>query len=302
MKQMGANVGVRVHLQVSRFMEAPDRAHRESLERLAKLLGLAEKIGLYLDITGLGCYRTADVPAWYDALAEQDRWAVQARFWEAVAKVGSRSPAVFCYDLMNEPIVPGEKREPGQWYSGKPFGGFDFVQFIALDPGGRPRHEIARAWIRTLSKAIRTKDPQHLVTVGLLPWTPRWGHLSGFLPDKIAPELDFLAVHIYPDSKKPDEAIRCLKQFNVGEPVVIEETFNLTCSIPELRRFLLDSRGLACGWMGHYGGETLDELEALKTSGKLTMPQAFMQAWLDLFQYIGPEMISPSTTHPSSRP
>ena len=40
---------------------------------------------LYLDLTGLACYHKKDVPAWYDALSEQDRWEVQARFWEAVA-------------------------------------------------------------------------------------------------------------------------------------------------------------------------------------------------------------------------
>ena len=40
---------------------------------------------LYLDLTGLGCYHKKDVPAWYDKLAEKDRWDGQARFWEAVA-------------------------------------------------------------------------------------------------------------------------------------------------------------------------------------------------------------------------
>ena len=50
----------------------------------AKLLELAERTGLYLDLTGLGCYHKQDVPAWYDKLAETDRWDAQARFWEAV--------------------------------------------------------------------------------------------------------------------------------------------------------------------------------------------------------------------------
>ena len=46
---------------------------------------LAEATGLYLDITGLGCYHKKDVPEWYDKLDESDRWAAQAKFWEAVA-------------------------------------------------------------------------------------------------------------------------------------------------------------------------------------------------------------------------
>ena len=38
----------------------------------------------------------------------------QARFWEAVATRCAGSPAVFCFDLMNEPVVPGGRREPGE--------------------------------------------------------------------------------------------------------------------------------------------------------------------------------------------
>ena len=291
MKQTGANV-VRVHLQVNEFMEAADRVNHNSLRLLARLLQLAEQNDLYLDITGLSCYRTSDVPAWYDSLSEQDRWRVQARFWAAVAEVGANSPAVFCYDLMNEPVVPGGQREAGQWYSGKPFGGYDFVQFIALDQAGRPRHEIARDWIRTLTPAIRAHDSERLITAGLLPWTEEWGHLSGFVLNQIAPEVDFIAVHIYPEAGKPDAAITVLKKFAVGKPVVIEETFNLRCSIEELRQFMLDSRGLAAGWIGHYGGQSPAEFEQLQQQGRLTMSQAFMRNWLELFQTIRPEMIT----------
>src|SRR5688500_5715488 len=67
MKALGANV-VRVHLQTGKFLDAPDRPNHRSLDRLADLLRLAEDVGLHLDLTGLGCYHKADVPAWYDAL------------------------------------------------------------------------------------------------------------------------------------------------------------------------------------------------------------------------------------------
>ena len=84
MKQLGANV-VRIHLQVGKFMQGPNEPNAASLDRLGRLINLAEQERLYLDLTGLACYHKADVPAWYDALSEQDRWEVQARFWEAVA-------------------------------------------------------------------------------------------------------------------------------------------------------------------------------------------------------------------------
>src|SRR6476646_10393770 len=87
MQDLGANV-VRVHLQVARFMDAADRANEKSLDCLSRLIEIAEKVGIYLDLTGLACYRTADVPKWYDTLDEPARWTAQARFWEAVAKRG----------------------------------------------------------------------------------------------------------------------------------------------------------------------------------------------------------------------
>jgi hypothetical protein len=169
MKALGANV-VRVHLQFGKFMDGPDRPNAKALAQLDRLLDLAETTCLHLDLTGLGCYRKADVPKWYDALSEEDRWAAQARFWGAIAKRCVRSPSIFCYDLMNEPFAGGGDKKPGDWYSGKTIGGLDFVQWIALDVRGRPREEIARAWIKRLSSAIREYDKDHMITVGLLPW------------------------------------------------------------------------------------------------------------------------------------
>jgi hypothetical protein len=289
MKRLGANV-VRVHLQLGKFMTAADRPDDKALDRLGRLLDLAERTGLYLDLTGLGCYRKGDVPAWYDALSDDDRWAVQARFWEAVAGRCARSPAVFCYDLMNEPLAPGGRRKPGDWYSGHTLGGYDFLQFIALDQAGRPRADIACQWTRRLTAAIRKHDRRTPITVGLLPPAPGWGHLSGFLPEKVAPELDFVSVHIYPEKGKVKEALATLKEFAVGKPVVIEETFPLSCPTSDLEDFLRRSRELACGWLGHYDGKTPEEMEALRRANKLTLPQAFYLEWLRLFEKLRPEL------------
>jgi hypothetical protein len=287
-KGLGANV-VRVHLQFGKFMEGPDKPDAKALGRLAKLLDLSERTGLYLDLTGLACYRAGDVPPWYDKLDEHARWAAHARFWGAIAERCKASPAVFCYDLINEPLSPADNKTGEPWYTGR-LGEYDFLQWIAHDPAGRSRTEIARQWIRRLSAAIRERDKAHLITVGMLPSTPAWGHFSGFEPKVIAPELDFLSVHIYPESKKVDEALRMLGGFDVGKPVVIEETFNLSCSTAESEDFIRRSRNHARGWMGHFDGRSIEELYALKASKKITLPQAIYLDWLRLFRRIGPEM------------
>ncbi|MFH5803854.1 cellulase family glycosylhydrolase [Alienimonas sp. DA493] len=276
MQALGANV-VRVHLQLGRFMETPERPNARNLARLADLLALAEETGLRLDLTGLGCYHKADVPAWYDPLPEADRWAVQGRFWSAVAETCAQSPAVFCYDLMNEPLVAGAPRE--DWLGGG-FAGKHFVQFLTLDPNGRSRGEIAREWIRAMTAAIREHDADTPITVGLIAHPPQNpGAFSGITPEIAVAELDYVCVHLYPETGKPDEALAMLAGFDRGKPVVIEETFPLKCSPEELETFLDRSAERADGWIGFYWGATPEELAERDDLGA-----ALTAAWLDLFR------------------
>lgn len=278
MKHLGANT-VRIHLQLGRLMDSADRPSSGALRQLQRLLRLCERLGLYLDITGLGCYHRQDVPEWYDPLPEAERWEVQARFWEAVASVCRDSPAVFCYDLMNEPVVPGGDTPRTDWL-GPAFAGKHFVQFIALDRAGRERTAIAAAWIARLVSAIRSVDRHHMITVGLVPWSlDRPGLTSGFVPEKTTDQLDFLCVHLYPTSGKLDEAMQTLAGFSIGKPLVIEETFPLRCSPEELEEFLDQSRQHACGWIGFYWGKTPDQYRPPKTIGEAVTLQ-----WLELFQ------------------
>ena len=282
MRDLGANV-VRVHLQVSRFLRAADEPDQTSLDRLKKLLALAEETRLYLDLTGLGCYHKPDVPAWYDELSEEGRWNAQAVFWEAIARTCATSPVVFCYDLMNEPVVPGGTRRAGDWL-GPPFAGKHFVQVITLDQKNRQRPEIARAWVSRLAAAIRKHDPRRLVTVGMVDWSlERPGLTSGFVPEKVAADLDFLCVHLYPQKGKVDEALKTLDGFSIGKPVVIEETFPLTAPMPEFEKFMERSATNAAGWIGFYWGKTLEEC---RQSGEIG--DALMRAWLEFFIRRGP--------------
>jgi hypothetical protein len=279
MRKLGANV-VRVHLQLGKFMASPREPDVRSLDRLGKLLTLAERLRLYLDLTGLGCYHKKDVPAWYDALSEKDRWEVQARFWRAVADRCAGSPSVFCYDLMNEPVVPGGRRPEGDWLAG-PFAGKHFVQFVTLDPAGRPRPEIARQWVHHLATAVRQKDRRHLITVGLVDWgLDRPGLTSGFEPAKVAGDLDFLSVHVYPKAGKVDEALTTLAGFAVGKPVLVEETFPLACSPRELEDFIDRSQKVAAGWIGFYWGKPPDELRRSRSAA-----DALTLGWLELFEH-----------------
>ncbi|MEZ6109824.1 MAG: cellulase family glycosylhydrolase [Pirellulaceae bacterium] len=259
MKALNLNV-VRIHLQLAKFMDAADRPNMRNLQQLQRLVAMAEKTGLYLDVTGLGCYHKQDVPQWYDDLAEADRWNVQARFWREVANVCKTSPAVFCYDLMNEPILPGKKPET-EWLAGE-LGGKHFVQCISLDLAGRTRTEVAQAWVKQMTSAIRQVDQDHLVTVGVIPWAHVFkGAKPLFYSPEVGEPLDFVSVHFYPKKDAVADALTALAVYDVGKPIVIEEIFPLHCGLEEADEFIKSSAKFTDGWISFYWGKTIDESE-----------------------------------------
>ncbi|MFT5130960.1 MAG: hypothetical protein ACI8W8_004593 [Rhodothermales bacterium] len=243
---------------------------------------LAEEVGLYLDITGLGCYHKQDVPAWYDALSEDERWEVQAQFWVAVAKTCRESDAVFCYDLMNEPILPGKKPET-DWLAGA-FAGKHFVQRISLDLAGRSRADVAKAWIDKLTAAIHSQGPDRLITVGVIPWVHSFPKAKPLCYAKdVAESLDFVSVHFYLKTGEIDKALSALAAYDIGKPLIIEEMFPLKCSIKDLAKFVDDSRRTVEGWVGFYWGKKIDEYTAADG-----MAGAITKAWLRYFREAKP--------------
>lgn len=285
MKALGANT-VRIHLQLCRFMNSEREPNRQSLERLARVVTLAERTGLYLDITGLGCYKKEDVPAWYNRLDEKPRWAVQARFWKAVARTCHDSPAVFCYDLMNEPVVTEDKTNR-DWTPGA-FGDRYFVQRITLNFAGRTPKQIARAWVDQMVASIRKEDRAHLITVGVIPWALTWpGAKPLFYSKEVSRHLDFVSVHFYPKHGEIPQALKALAVYQVGKPLVIEEMFPLNCSVADLDQFVNGSKRIASGWLGFYWGKTIAEYQAQKGSAT----DAVTLDWLEYFRKKTPDVL-----------
>jgi len=285
-KALGTNV-VRIHLQTAKFMQTAKEPNKASLERLAHLVKLAERTGLYLDITGLGCYHKKDVPEWYDAMDEARRWEVQALFWEAVAKTCAQSDAVFCYDLMNEPILPGGDKVETEWLAGE-FGGKYFVQRLSLDLAGRSREQVAKAWVDKLAAAIRKHDDRHMITVGVIPWAHVWPNAKPlFYAKDVGKNLDFVSVHFYPKKDEVDKALMALAVYEVGKPLMIEETSPLWCGREDFKRFIDGSREIADGYIGFYWGTTIDEYA--RREGDIAA--SIMKEWLEFFNAKAPEIL-----------
>ena len=133
-----------------------------------------------------------------------------------------------------------------------------------------------------MTAAIRQHDPKRLITLGMLPFPAAY--------KAAAEQLDFVSPHLYPTAKKVDAEIALLKQFAWGKPIVIGETFPLSCSAAEERDFLLKSRPYATGWIGHWPDDPPARLRELKQQGKITIVQSMWLSWIELSQEIGPEM------------
>jgi hypothetical protein len=280
MKAAGTTVA-RVHPEMPNILTGPDKADPQAIEHLRKLLRIAEKSGIHLKITGLACYKIKNRMAWYDMMDEPARWKTQAFFWETIARTCADSPAVFAYDLVNEPAAAG-KRDDG-WYTGR-MGDVEFCQRLSLDPGQRTGDDIFREWTKRMVSSIRKHDSTRLITMGMLPFPNSY--------KSAAEQLDFVSPHLYPKTGKVDDEIKLLQQFDWGKAIVIGETFPLSCGKEDERDFLLKSRAFAQGWIGHWPDESPTELAELKKTGKATIQNAIWLSWVELFKEIGPQMTS----------
>lgn len=308
MRKLGANV-VRIHLQFGTYMKGPSEFDQDQLDRLRKLLDLGRKTGLYLDVTGLSCYRLDRIPAWYDALDEAQRWDAQARWWGTIAKTCAGHPAVFCYDLMNEPIVGGRAKEGEPRWVGGELGGFYFVQRISEEAQGRTSREIAEAWSARLTGAIRAHDAQTPVTVGVIPWAQVWPSAKPlFYAPEVARHFDFVSIHAYPGKDKVEQAVAALAVYDIGKPLVVEETFPLNCTLEEMDRFVEGGRDRVDGWISHYFGHTIEEhRQGAEPFG--TAPEApfvvkvadFLEYWRDKGKVIAGTSPDPDVSQASPR-
>jgi hypothetical protein len=185
---------------------------------------------------------------------------------------------------MNEPVPPGKNIET-EWLTGE-LAGKSFVQRLALDLAGRSREEVARAWVDTMVTAIRTHDEHTLITVGVIPWAlsfPKANPL--FYSEAVGEHLDFVSVHFYPRQGEIDQALAALKKYDIGKPLVVEETFPLKCSSDELVEFMSEAAPLVDGWISFYWGKSAEEYAH---GPDPSLADVLKGAWIEQFQKLSP--------------
>jgi hypothetical protein len=268
LRELGGNC-VRVFLTYGSFYPEPGRLDPEGLAKLDRLLDLAEEAGIYVHPTGPDHWE--GLPGWArgDRLADERILRALEECWRLLATRYRGRGVIFAWDLLNEPEVrwdtPAMRARWNAWLKerygdaarvreawGTPDrpNSLEDVPVPAREaPPGRElldfqhcREAVAVEWTRRQVAAIKSADPDALVTVGLIQWSVPVGiagawQYSGFRPARVAPWLDFLEVHFYPlatgfyEYRDAEEELANLAYLDLvvrevarpGKPVVLAE-------------------------------------------------------------------------------
>ncbi|MCX8036940.1 MAG: beta-galactosidase [Candidatus Sumerlaeia bacterium] len=349
MQHLGVNV-VRVFLAAQSFYPTPPRLEPEALEKFDRLLDIARRYGIRVHPTGLDAWEGN--PPWRrgDIFADEAVRAHQVGFWKAFAARYKDEPAIFAYDLLNEPHVhwSGRAMESAwrKWLvqhygtiealrkawknEATPFEAFDAIPVPRDEPASasrmladyqRFRESVGERWVKEQADAIRSADPNHLITVGFIQWTVpvlhgRPSRYAGFHPAQIAAHVDFLSVHFYPlwgDPLRSDEEFDrnlaylefLLRYVHAGDPtkpLVVGEFGwyggGRTSDRAQVRSeadqarwceaAVLQGRGVAAGWLNWAYADTPSATDITKFSGLVT-ETGKTKAWGEAFARLARE-------------
>jgi hypothetical protein len=269
MKELGVNC-VRVFISYGSFYQEPGKLESEGLAKFDQFLKLAEEQGIYVHPTGPDHWEGSPEWARGDRMADEGALAATETFWRLFAARYSGRTVLFGYDLRNEPEMgwdgPVMLKRWNDWLGHKYGTGEKLAQAWSRTnqtfelgsvpvpkandaPGSRElldyqcfREDLADEWTRRQVSAIKTADPQALVTVGLIQWSvpsllPGVRHYAGFRPARQAKFLDFMEIHFYPldrgayEYRNDQEEARNLAYLQsvvgevarTGKPVVVAE-------------------------------------------------------------------------------
>jgi endo-1,4-beta-mannosidase len=268
MKELGINC-VRVFLTYHSFYTDPGVLKSEGLEKFDQFLSIAENAGIYVHPTGPDHWEGP--PNWRPvAVADQRTLQYAEQFWKLFAARYRGRHVIFAYDLQNEPTIDWRTDiMPPQWNAwlekqygtieklAAAWGATNQLQFgtIPVPPPKNAlrnrelldyqsfREYLADEWTRRQAAAIKSADPEALVTVGFLQTSVPsllWGSVgsyAAFRPERQARFLDFLEIHFYPlargayEYKSEDDELANLAYLESvvrevarpGKPVVLAE-------------------------------------------------------------------------------
>ena len=271
LRDLGGNC-VRVFLSYGSFYPKAGRLDPEGLAKFDRFLQLAEEAGVYVHPTGPDHWEGLPDLAKGDRIAEEKILVALEDFWRQFAARYRGRSVIFAYDLLNEPEVPwnspalgvrwnewlaktygSAERQQAAWGTTNVVWGSQPVPSREARPGRELldfqhcREDVAEGWTRRQVAAIRSVDPEALVTVGLIQWSVpvhiagAW-HYSAFRPERVAPLVDFMEIHFYPFA-------RGFYEYGSDEDELRNLAY-LNCVVREVARFQKPVVVAEFGWFG----------------------------------------------------
>lgn len=307
MSKIGVNCA-RVFLTAASFQPKAETIDEQSLKKLDTLIKIARETDIRLILTGPDHWEGS--PSYWrpDRFAGEEALRALEHFWEVLGKRYRGEPAIFAWDLLNEPHLPwflkGWDVRWNAWLE-KKYGNFgslkaawgdeltDTAQWgkVAVpddrDDAGNPRlrdwqlfrEYLADEWVRRQVEALRGADPTHLITVGYIQWSyplVRPGNpsrYSAFNPHRQGRWFDFLTIHFYP---------------TMGAPLKSDENWRKNLSyLQAILAYCHIGKPVVLGEFGWYGGGApqkhpyLSEVEqSLWISAEIEASRPLADGWL----------------------
>jgi endo-1,4-beta-mannosidase len=307
MSGMGVNCA-RVFLTAGSFQPTAEKIEEQALAKLDMLVEIARENGVRLILTGPDHWEGQPDYWKPDRFAGQEALQALERFWAVVAHRYRGEPAIFAWDLLNEPHIPWfveqwrpmwnawlhstyGNREALKTAWGDELNEADEWGNVAVPENlpnpGNPRlldwqnfrEHLADEWVRCQVEAIRRVDPTHLVSVGYIQWSyplvrsGNPGRYAAFNPRRQARWLDFVTIHFYPILGGPFESEQGWQK-NIGY-------------LQGVLAYCHTGKPVVLGEFGWYGGGApqqnpylSEQQQALWISGEIEASRSLADGWL----------------------
>jgi len=274
MSKLGVNCA-RLFLTAATFQPDAKTVEEKSLKKLDILVKIGRETGIRLILTGPDHWEGS--PSYWrpDRFAGEEALRALEYFWKTVGQRYKGEPAIFAWDLLNEPHLPWFIKEwRGRWntWLQKTYGNWNSMkaawgdELTEKDQWGevavpenradadnprlrdfqRFREHLADEWVRRQVESLRRADPTHLITVGYIQWSyplvrpGRPSRYSAFNPPRQARLLDFVTIHFYP---------------TMGAPFGSEENWEKNLSyLQAVLAYCHTGKPVVLGEFGWYGG------------------------------------------------
>jgi len=356
LNQYGGNC-VRVFVTWGSMYREVGQLTEAGIAKFDRFLEICEANGIYVHPTGPEHWEGGTAASRADTFSEEGMVALE-QFWKLFAGRYKGRNVIFAYDLRNEPSAPRSgPAMQARWNrfvrerygSGEGAARAWGLASVDLDRvpmpgaagrGGRGaqpaagpdsrrmlldfqhcREELADEWTRRQVEAIKSADPDALVTVGAIQWSipSNLGNVmsySAFRPERQARYLDFLSFHFYPleqGSYEYDDPV--MEQRNlaylegiarevakVGKPVLIGEfgwygggTFRAggrhsrfateQQQADFVARLIQVTDGLVCGWLNWGMFDHPEARDVSRVTGLFTVDEK-PKAWGERFRQL----------------